>query len=74
MANVTNDAIIVSVDFTNGRDNDVMVVGRKRPNDSVEIINAIAGPEALELYNRLVTPATSKSDNSLNFSKTDIQK
>ena len=35
--------------------NDILVVGRKRPNESVEIINAFQGEEAKELYTRLVT-------------------
>jgi len=32
-----------------------MVVGRKRMNQSVEIINAFQGDEARELYEKLVT-------------------
>lgn len=55
MSNVTNDAIIVSVDFTHGVESGVLVVGRKRPNETAEIINAIQGQEAMDLYNRLVT-------------------
>ena len=43
------DTILVSLA------NDILVVGRKRPNDSVEIINAFQGEEAKELYARLVT-------------------
>lgn len=50
------DTILVSVDFTNGEDLSVMVVGRKRPNESVEIINALQGKEAEDLYSKLVTP------------------
>ena len=55
MSKAINDTILVSVDFTQG-DVGVLVVGRKRPNESVEIINALQGDEALELYERLVTP------------------
>lgn len=51
----TTDTILVSYDFTHGRDRSVLIVGRKRPNQSVEIINAFQGEEAEELYNRLVT-------------------
>ena len=51
------DTILVSVDFTNGKDLSVMVVGRKRPNQTVEIINALQGKEAEDLYSKLVTPA-----------------
>ena len=50
------DTILVSVDFTNGKDLGVMVVGRKRPNQTVEIINALQGKEAEDLYSKLVTP------------------
>ena len=47
------DSILVSVDFSNK--NDTGVVGRKRMNQSVEIINAFQGDEARELYERLIT-------------------
>lgn len=33
----------------------ILIVGRKRLNRSVEIINAFHGCEAVELYNRLTT-------------------
>lgn len=49
------DTILVSVDFSNKNDTGVMVVGRKRMNQSVEIINAFQGEEAKELYKRLTT-------------------
>ena len=48
-------SILVSVDFSNKNDTGVMVVGRKRMNQSVEIINAFQGDEARELYERLIT-------------------
>lgn len=51
-----SDTILVSVDFTKGVDTGVLVVGRKRPNQSVEIINALQGKEAQDLYLKLVTP------------------
>lgn len=51
-----SDTILVSVDFTNGKDTGVLVVGRKRPNQSVEIINAFQGKEAEDLYSKLITP------------------
>ena len=50
-----NDAIIVSVDFTRGRDVGVLVVGRKLFGEEVQIINAFQGEEAYELYHKLVT-------------------
>ena len=54
-----NDCILVSVDF-NHPDTKVMVVGRKRPNESVEIINALQGQEAEDLYLKLITPVKRK--------------
>lgn len=51
------DSILVGVDFSRGTDIGVMVIARKRPNESVEIINAFQGEEALELYNKLVPPS-----------------
>ena len=38
----------------------LLFVGKKRPNGSVEIINAIPGEEATELFNKLIT--ASKGD------------
>lgn len=50
------DTILVSVDFNDNSDLSVMVVGRKKPNQSIEIINALQGKEAENLYSKLVTP------------------
>lgn len=49
------DTILIS--FVDGAkaDNPILVVGRKRLNQSVEIINAFQGDEARELYERLIT-------------------
>ena len=49
------DSILVSVDFSNKDGNGVLIVGRKRMNQSVDIINAFQGDEARELYEKLVT-------------------
>ena len=49
------DSILVSVDFSNKGDTGVLIVGRKRMNQSVEIINAFQGDEARELYEKLIT-------------------
>ena len=51
----TSDTLLVGFDFTNGKDKTVLIVGRKRPNHSVDIINAFEGQEALDLYKKLVT-------------------
>ena len=47
-----NESLLIGVDFTNGEDVGVLIVGRKRPNQSVDIINAFQGKEAYELYNK----------------------
>ena len=49
-----SDTLLVSISFSD-KDTGVLVVGRKRKNQSIEIINAFQGDEALELYNKLVT-------------------
>lgn len=56
MGKEIQDTILVSVDFNGNGDLNVMVVGRKRPNQTVEIINALQGKEAEDLYSKLVTP------------------
>ena len=55
MKNSITDSILVGINRSNNGDNTVLIVGRKRPNESVDIINAFEGDEALELYRRLVT-------------------
>lgn len=49
------DSLIISIDTANGRDNTVLIVGRKTFGQQVEIVNAFQGNEALELYSRLTT-------------------
>ena len=49
-----SDTLLVSISFSE-KDKGVLVVGRKRKNQSMEIVNAFQGEEALELYNKLVT-------------------
>lgn len=54
------DTILVSyVQPTNG-DTPILIVGRKRPNKSLDIINAFQGDEASELYIKLITKNTDK--------------
>lgn len=38
-----NESLLVGVDFTNGKDTGVLIVGRKCQNQSVNIINAFHG-------------------------------
>ena len=56
------DSILVSVDFSNKDDSGVLLVGRKRMNQSVEIINAIRGEEAKELWRRLMAKKEPEMD------------
>lgn len=53
----TVDSLLVGVDFADNGDVGVLIVGQKRPNLSVDIINAFQGEEAKELYQRLTTPS-----------------
>jgi len=50
-----NDSFLVGVDFTRNKDVGVLIVGQKRMNQSVDIINAFQGQEAWDLYEKLVT-------------------
>lgn len=49
-----SDTLLVSISFSE-KDIGVLLVGRKRKNQSIEIVNALQGDEALELYKKLVT-------------------
>lgn len=51
---IKTDTILVSVDFTHGGENDVMLVGRKSPGETVKIINAFQGQKARNLYNQII--------------------
>lgn len=50
--------MLVSWDFTKGRDNDLILVGQREP-DGLKIVNAFTRQEARDIYKRLVT----KKDN-----------
>lgn len=50
----TNGAYIVSWDFSNGKDNDVLIVGQQK-NDTMNIVNAFQGQEARDIYEKLST-------------------
>lgn len=53
------DTLLVCIDRQTDTNNDksVLVVGRKLPNQTVEIVNAFADEEAEELYQKLITKA-----------------
>lgn len=50
----SSGCILVSWDFSNGRDKSVLIVG-EQTNGRVNILNAFQGEEARELYKRLTT-------------------
>lgn len=56
-----NDTIIVSYD-DHSNDVPILIVGRKRLNESTEIINAFDGDEAKELYERLITVKDNRNE------------
>lgn len=49
------DSILVSVDFDmqGGPDTAVLVVGKKKKGETIDILNAFQGDEAMELWNKL---------------------
>lgn len=49
----TNGAVIVSWDFSNGKDADILLVGRQNKG-VVDVINAFQGEEAREIYEKLL--------------------
>lgn len=49
------DTLLVSIDLSASENNAVLIVGRKKPNQSVEIVNAFDGEEAVALYKKLAT-------------------
>lgn len=51
--------MLVSWDFTKGRDNDLILVGQREPG-GLKIVNALSDPEAMDIYKRLVTKVDSK--------------
>lgn len=50
------DSILIGFDHkSDSIDQAVLIVGKKRPNQSVEIVNAFEGVEAIKLYEKLIT-------------------
>jgi hypothetical protein len=49
------DSIVVGYDYTEATDNAVLIVGKKLPDNSVDIINAFQGDEAKKLWAKLTT-------------------
>ena len=49
------DCILVSFDKSEKDSSSVLIIGRRRINESTDIINAFQGEEAEKLYKRLIT-------------------
>lgn len=49
-----NECLLVSVDFTQGEDTGVLIVGRQK-NGKIDIVNAFQGQEAIDIYKKLIT-------------------
>lgn len=56
-----NECLLVSVDFTQGENTGILVVGRQK-NGKVDIINAFQGQEAAEIYRKLITSPLVKKE------------
>lgn len=52
-------SVIVSWDFSHGKDVGVLIVGKKK-NGQIDIINAYQGEEAYEIYRRLTVQKKSQ--------------
>lgn len=55
------DSVIVAIAFDPDPDKTVLTVGRKRLNESLEVINAFQGQEAIDIYNKLTTKVTNNT-------------
>ena len=57
-----SDTILVSFARETPDSDPVLIVGRKRMNESVDIINAFQGKEALDIYEKLTTVNKTEGD------------
>ena len=56
------DALLVGFVLPTNGDVPVMVIGRKMPNQAMEVINAYEGEEAKAIYEKLITREDKKND------------
>ena len=49
-----NDTLLVSIDIREGR-SALMLIGRKRKGEMLEVINTFQEEEAKDIYNKLIT-------------------
>ena len=60
LENHTTTSLIIGYDISHTSDNKILVIGKRGPSGSVEIVNAFQGDEAEELYNKLITKQENK--------------
>lgn len=49
------DSLLVAISYSGRKEDGVLIVGRKKEGEAVEVINAFQGEEGIELYKKLVT-------------------
>ena len=49
-----NDTLLISIDIREGG-SALMLIGRKRKGEMLEIVNTFQGEEAKDIYNKLIT-------------------
>ena len=49
------EVVLVSYEPSKSENKAILIVGTKRPNESIEIINAFQGKDANELWKKLIT-------------------
>lgn len=49
------DTLLISINIPTNGDKTVLIVGRKKPNESLDIVNAFQGKDAVDIYNQLIT-------------------
>lgn len=54
--NISAISLIVSLSFSPGKKDAVLIVGKKEPGKDVEIVNAFEGDNAFALYELLTRP------------------
>lgn len=67
---IGNDMLLISVDFNN-EDAGVLIVGRKKKDQAVEIVNVFADADAHALYERLVTAQKRRRSNENSCNSND---
>lgn len=52
---IKTETLLISVTYDDANKINLMVVGKKRRNEAVEIVNAFQGDDAARLYYELIT-------------------